>query len=69
LPRSFIYYGVWDASFIWPEAVLRTVYRDATLKAVSIGQAEAEEGQPLLQPNDVAVYYTERGFILPAPRR
>jgi hypothetical protein len=67
--RLVIYYGVWEGSFVWQDAVVQTIYRDPTLRTVNVDWAATESSGPAPRPNDVVVYFTEHGFIAPAPRR
>ena len=67
--RLIIYYGVWRGWSVWPEAVVRSVYRDDTLDVVSIGKEASEgEGPPPLW-RDVVVYYADGKFIPVPPKR
>ena len=64
--RFVIYYGVWEGAFVWQDAVVQTVYRDRTLHTLNINAAYAESDAVIpRQPNDLVLYYTERGFIVP----
>jgi hypothetical protein len=72
LPRNsrlVIYYGVWDGALIWQNAVVRTVYRDPTLNVLSVDSSQTETSGPPRRFNDVIVYYTDKGFIVPGPTR
>jgi hypothetical protein len=64
--RLVLYYGVWDGSVLWQDAVVQTVYRDRTLRTTNIGRDDTDSFALPALYNDVAVYYTERGFIAPA---
>jgi hypothetical protein len=64
--RLVIYYGVWDGSFVWQDAVVQTIYKDRTLTTVNVDAELSEELSVIPQPRDIVVYYTERGFILPS---
>ncbi len=67
--RVVIYYSVWAGFASWRDAVLQTVYKDPSLRVTSVDWATSEEVSSSTRPGDVVVYYTDRGFILPAPKR
>ena len=64
--RFIIYYGVWDGSVVWQDAVVQTVYKDRTLKTVNIDAARTDTNVITPQTKDVVLFYSERGFIRPA---
>ena len=67
--RFVIYYGVWDGSFVWQDAVVQTIYKDRTLTTVNVDAELSEALSVIPQPRDIVLYYTERGFILPTLTR
>ena len=67
--RLVIYYGVWDGSFVWQDAVVQTIFKDRTLTTVNVDAELSEELSVIPLPRDIVVYYTERGFILPSLSR
>jgi hypothetical protein len=67
--RLIIYYGVWDGAFVWQDAVVQTIYRDRTLRTLNVGRAGSESDALPVLKNDVVVFYTERGFIVPTQNR
>lgn len=66
--RLVIYYGVWDGFNLWPEVVVRTVYRDASLNAVSVSKQFSETDAVRRGRNDVVVFFTDDRFIV-VPRQ
>jgi hypothetical protein len=61
--RIIIYYGVWKGFVFWPEAVLRTVYKDPALKVLNLDYDAASSATLPIRKDDRVVYYTPRGFI------
>lgn len=59
------YYGVWDSLVVWPTSVIRTVYRDPTLKFVNVPPERVNTSSPYLRPNDRAVFFTGSNFLAP----
>jgi hypothetical protein len=66
--RLVIYYGVWDGSVVWQDAVVQTVYKDRSLRTVNVNPRGSEEFTVVPRIRDIVVHYTERGFILPGPQ-
>ena len=64
--RFVIYYGVWDGSVVWQDAVVQTIYRDRTLQTLNIDSARTNSSAVAPQAKDIVVFYTERGFIIPS---
>jgi hypothetical protein len=64
--RIVLYYGVWDGFPSWRDAVVQTVYRDTTLKTVSVGWQATEDGVAAARVGDIIVYYGPNGFLAPA---
>jgi hypothetical protein len=64
--RFVIYYGVWDGSVVWQDAVVRTIYKDRTLSTLNIDSARTNSNVIRPQPKDVVLFYSERGFFLPS---
>jgi hypothetical protein len=62
--RIILYYGVWDGFPMWPDAVVRTIYRDATLDAMNVPRQFAEEDAGRRRANDVVVFYNQGQFIV-----
>jgi hypothetical protein len=62
--RIILYYGVWDGFAMWPDAVVRTIYKDATLDAMNVPRQFAEEDSSRRRPNDIVVFYNDGKFIV-----
>ncbi len=65
--RIVIYYGIWNLAPIWPESILRTLYRDPTLTVINVPPDQMDSGWPQVKLTDRVVYYTGSRFIVPAP--
>jgi hypothetical protein len=63
--RLVIYYGVWRDFVVWQDAVVQTIYRDRTLKTMNIDRDGVDTAELHRRPNDVVIYYTEQGFLVP----
>jgi hypothetical protein len=61
--RFIIYYGVWGGFPLWPDVVVRTIYKDPTLDAVNIPRRFSEDDGPRRRANDIVLYYTDGRFI------
>jgi hypothetical protein len=64
--RFIIYYGVWDGSVVWQDAVVQTIYRERSLKTLNIDAARTDTNVIAPQAKDVVLFYSERGFIQPS---
>ena len=64
--RFIIYYGVWDGSVVWQDAVVQTIYRDRSLRTLNIDAARTDTNVIAPQAKDVVLFYSERGFIQPS---
>jgi hypothetical protein len=62
-----IYYGIWESYAAWPASVLRTVYKDPTIRFVNVTSDRVDFAAPYVRPNDRVVFYTGEGFIVPLP--
>lgn len=60
-----VYYGVWDSLVVWPTSVIRTVYKDPTLKFVNVPSERVNTFSPFLRTNDRAVFFTGSNFLAP----
>jgi hypothetical protein len=66
--RIVVYYSVWNGFSSWRDAVVQSVYKDATLQTAGFDWISTEGSSPQAQKGDVVVYYTPGGFVLPARR-
>jgi len=66
--RIVVYYSVWNGFSSWRDAVVQSVYKDATLQTVAFDWAATEGSSPQANAGDVVVYYTPSGFVLPSRR-
>ncbi len=67
--RLVIYNAVWPGYAMWPEAVVRTVYRDRSISVVTVDKTQIESTELKRRPKDVVVFYTAKKFIAAAPLR
>jgi len=61
--RIIIYYGVWDGFALWPDAVVRTIYKDPTLDATNVARQNSEDFNPPRRASDIVVFYADGRFI------
>ncbi len=61
--RLIIYYGVWDGFNAWPNAVVRTIYKDPTLDAINVPAKASEDSNQPRRANDIVVFYADGHFI------
>ncbi len=65
--RFILYYGVWDGFQVWPDAVVRTIYKDPTLDAINVTARNSEEFSPPRRTNDIIVFFADGRFIAVPP--
>jgi hypothetical protein len=61
--RIVIYYGVWEGLPLWPEAVVRTIYKDPTLQVLNIAEPDLEGDWRQQQAGDLAFFYLGNRFL------
>ncbi len=66
--RIIIFYGIWNEIPVWPDSVVKTVYRDRSLKVLNVPARQVEASSPGIKATDRVVFYTDRGFIAPVLR-
>ena len=47
----------------WPNAVVRTIYKDPTLEAINIPRRSSDDFNQPRRANDIVVFYADGRFI------
>jgi len=64
--RLIIYYSIWGGWEFWPTSVVRTIYARPDLPVVAVPRGLVDSPWPRRERGDIAVYYTNDGFLLAA---
>jgi hypothetical protein len=55
--RVVINYGIWNTFYKWPESAVQTIYKDSSIRVVSVPPDRVPSVQPEKRPGDIVVNY------------